>query len=62
MLHNFFDSLKRQRLACGCAAVVAFILSGYGHAPFLPVLGGCLLAVGISALRKTPSAISRGSK
>jgi len=62
MLQNFFESLKKQRLAWSCAAVVAFILSVYGHAPVLPVLGGCLLAVGISALRKLPSSVSRGSK
>ena len=62
MLQNFFESLKKQRLAWGCAAVVAFILSGYGHAPLLPVLGGCLLAVSISALRKMSCAIGRGGK
>jgi len=62
MLQNFIESLKKQRLVWGCAAVVAFILSGYGRAPLLPVIGGCFVAVGISALRKMPSAMSRGNK
>ena len=37
-------------------------LSVYGHAPILPVIAGCLLAIGFTVLRAWPTAVARGRK
>jgi hypothetical protein len=43
--------LKQQRLAWSCAILVGLFLVLIGHIPVLPVLAGCILAVGFSVLR-----------
>jgi hypothetical protein len=53
---------KKQRLAWSCALIATLFLTLYGHAPVLPVVAGCLLAVGIATLRALPNAAARGSK
>jgi hypothetical protein len=62
MIRKTFDTAKRQRLAWSWAVVVGLVLTVYGHAPVLPVVAGCLLAVGFSVLRAWPTAPARGSK
>ncbi len=62
MMQALFEAAKRQRLAWSCAIIAALFLTVYGHAPALPVIAGCLLAVGIAMLRALPGPASRGSK
>jgi hypothetical protein len=62
MMQTVFEVAKTQRLALSCAILVALFLTVYGRAPVLPVLAGCVLAIGMAVLRSRPRAISRGSK
>jgi hypothetical protein len=41
----------QQRILWGCALFVGFVLIYYAHAPAVPVVAGCLLVIGVSALR-----------
>jgi uncharacterized membrane protein len=43
--------IKRQRLVLAAAILVGNLLVFFGHAPVLPVIAGCIAAVGISAWR-----------
>jgi hypothetical protein len=54
MLDTLLDVLKKQRMAWSWALIVGLFLVVAGHAPVLPVIAGCLLAVGISVLRAWP--------
>jgi hypothetical protein len=54
MTGTFFETVKKQRLAWSWAVVVGLFLVVVGHAPILPVIAGCFLAVGISVLRAWP--------
>jgi len=54
-MDTLFETLKKQRLAWSWAVVIGLFLVVVGHAPILPVIAGCLLAVGISVLRAWPS-------
>jgi hypothetical protein len=54
-MDTLLETLKKQRLAWSWAVVVGLFLVVVGHAPILPVIAGCLLAVGISLLRAWPS-------
>jgi hypothetical protein len=56
MTGTLFEIIKKQRLAWSWAVVVGLFLVIVGHAPILPVMEGCFLAVGISVLRAWPSA------
>ena len=51
MLQTLYECLKRQRLACSWAVIVASFLIVIGHAPIFPVIMGGLLAIGIAILR-----------
>lgn len=62
MLRTVFELAKQQRPTWSGAILVAMFLSVFGHAPVLPVIAGCVLAIGISVLRAWPRAASRGSK
>ena len=62
MLRTIFEVARQQRLAWSCAILVAMFLALFGHAPALPVIGGCLLAVAIAILRAWPAAMARGKK
>ena len=53
-MDTFLETLKKQRLAWSWAVVVGLFLIVVGHAPILPVIAGCLLAVGISVMRAWP--------
>ena len=44
--------LKKQRMAWSWAVVVGLFLIVAGHAPIVPVIAGCLLAVGFSRLTR----------
>jgi hypothetical protein len=57
-----FEIAKQQRLAWSCAIIVALFLTVFGRAPVLPVIAGCILAIGIAVLRAWPGAVHRGSK
>ena len=62
MIRTIFEAAKRQRVAWSCAILVGLILTVWGHAPVLPVLGGCVLAIAVAVLRAWPAAADRGSK
>jgi hypothetical protein len=50
-MHTLYDALKAQHLAWAWAVVIGLFLTFWGHAPVLPVIMGCLLAVAIAVLR-----------
>jgi hypothetical protein len=54
MIDTLLETIKKQRLAWSWAVVIGLFLVVIGHAPILPVITGCLLAVGISLMRAWP--------
>jgi len=51
------EGIKQQRVSLACAITVAVLLVGVFHAPPLPVLLGCVAALGVLivlAYRKLP--------
>ncbi len=54
MIDTLLETIKRQRLAWSWAVVIGLFLVVIGHAPVLPIIAGCLLAVGISVMRAWP--------
>ena len=61
-MQTALEVAKQQRVAWSCAILVALFLTVYGHAPVLPVIAGCLLAIGFAVLRAWPTASQRGRK
>ena len=61
MIRTVWEAAKRQRLAWSCAIVVGLFLIVIGHAPILPVIGGCIFAIAFAVLRAWPSP-ARGGK
>ena len=53
MIKALIETLKNERIAWSWAVVIGLFLVFAGHAPALPVIAGCLLAVTMSALRST---------
>lgn len=51
MFRRVCEILKQQRLAQTSAVIVGLILIKVVHAPILPVVTGCILAMGIIVLR-----------
>ena len=66
MVETLLGILKKQRMAWSWAVIIGLFLIVAGHAPILPVIAGCLLAVGISVLRAwprvSPKAVVRGTR
>jgi hypothetical protein len=62
MFRTIFEVTQQQRLAWSCAILVGMFLALFGHAPVLPVIVGCILAVGIAVLRAWPTAVARAKK
>jgi len=54
MFDTVLDILKKQRMAWSWAVIVGLFLILLGHAPVLPVIAGCALAIAISMLRSVP--------
>lgn len=61
-MQTMLESLKQHRVACSCALLVGLFLTVFGHAPVLPVVAGCILAIGMATLRSRSGASVRGSK
>jgi len=61
-MHTILQVAAKQRLVWISAVLVALFLSVYGRAPLLPVVAGCLLAVGVSVLRAWPGRPRRGEQ
>lgn len=55
IVRTAFDAMTPQRLAWSCAVIVGLFLVLIGHAPVLPVVAGCMLAIGLAALRSWPT-------
>jgi MFS superfamily sulfate permease-like transporter len=53
MLGEVYEILKEQRLARSSAVIVGLILVVVAHAPVLPVVAGCVLAMAITVLRSS---------
>jgi len=60
MPDRLLETLKQQRLAWSWAVIVGLFLVVVGHAPILPVIAGCFLAVGISVFRAWPHRPGKG--
>ncbi len=54
MCDTLLEILKKQRLVWSWAVIVGLFLIVAGHAPIVPVIAGCMLAVGFSVLRAWP--------
>jgi hypothetical protein len=54
MFDTLLEILKKQRMAWSWAVIVGLFLILLGHAPVLPVIAGCALAIAISMLRSVP--------
>ena len=54
MFDTLLETLKKQRMAWSWAVIIGLFLIVAGHAPIVPVIAGCLLAVGFSVLRAWP--------
>ncbi len=61
MVEMLLGILKKQRMAWSWAVIIGLFLIVAGHAPVLPVIAGCLLAVGISVLRAWPSVSAKAA-
>ncbi len=53
MIRALVEMLKKERMAWSWAVVIGLFLVIAGHAPILPVIAGCLLAVTMTVLRST---------
>jgi hypothetical protein len=62
MLRNALEVAKQQRISWSCSLLVGMFLCVFGHAPVLPVVAGCLVAIGITILRTRPAASTRGNR
>jgi hypothetical protein len=51
MLERVCEILREERLTRSSAVIVGLILIMVVHAPILPVVMGCVLALGISVIR-----------
>lgn len=56
VVRTAFKTMKHKRLAWSAAVIVGLILVQVVHAPLLPVLAGCTLALGLVLLRSWPAA------
>jgi len=53
MAQSALEVVKQHRLAWSSAILVALVLIFFMHAPVLPVIAGCLIGVGLAALRSS---------
>ena len=51
MFKTVVQHLKQQRLVWSWSLIVGLLLVWLGHAPMLPVIAGCALAILMSTLR-----------
>ncbi len=51
VIETVVRTVKQQRLVWSSAIIVALVLILVAHAPILPVLAGCIIALAVSALR-----------
>jgi hypothetical protein len=58
MVNGLLGNMKKQRMTWSWALIVGLFLVLVAHAPVLPVIAGCALAIGLATLRS--SASSRG--
>jgi len=61
-MQRLIDALTQQRIPVSCAVLVCLLLTVWGHAPVLPVIAGCVLAIGITVLRTQSKPTFRGTK
>ncbi len=54
MIDTLLETVKKQRLAWSWAVIVGLFLVLVGHAPVIPVIAGCVLALGVAVLRSWP--------
>jgi hypothetical protein len=59
MIETLLETLKKERLTWSWAVIIGLFLVVLAHAPILPILAGCFLAVGVSVLRAWPRAAAK---
>jgi hypothetical protein len=55
MIHTITESIKKQRMVWSWGLIIALFLVVVGHAPVLPVIAGCALAIAFSTWRSGSS-------
>ena len=61
-MQRLIDALTQQRIPVACAVLVCLLLTVWGHAPVLPVVAGCVIAVAIAVLRAQSKPTLPGTK
>lgn len=61
-MRSIIDALKQQHIPVACAVIVCLLLTVWGHAPVLPVILGCVLAIAFAVLRTQSKPTFRGTK
>lgn len=61
-MQTMLETAKQQRVVWSCALLVGMFLTVFGHAPVIPVVAGCILAIVMATLRSRSGAGHRGSK
>ncbi len=61
-MQRLIDVLTQQRIPVACAVLVCLLLTVWGHAPVLPVVAGCVSAIGIAVLRGQSKPTLPGTK
>jgi hypothetical protein len=51
MIHTIMESIKKQRMVWAWSVIIGLFLVLVGHAPVLPVITGCALAIAYSSWR-----------
>jgi hypothetical protein len=51
MVHRIVESIKKQRMAWAWSLIIGLFLVLVGHAPVIPVITGCALAIAYSTWR-----------
>jgi hypothetical protein len=51
MIHKIIESIKKQRMAWSWSLIIGLFLVLVGHAPVVPVITGCALAIAYSTWR-----------
>jgi uncharacterized membrane protein YesL len=54
MIRTLIATIRQHQLIFSCALLIALFLLVLGHAPVIPVLAGCALAIIITVVRSSP--------
>ena len=60
MAQSFYEAMKKYRIVISAALMVGLVLILFVHAPIIPVVAGCMLAVAIAMLRARSAGKGKG--